>query len=347
MNKFRFGTDFRSLRQNLNRNQFFGRDSPLIEGPLGGTRDLQSILSSLSVSLMKHIIGYIGLGQMGGAMAANLLENGFQLNVYDCNAKAAEPLKAMGAEVKASVQQVVADSDVVITSLPNPMIVEEVALGPEGIIDALNSGKIYIDMSTIDPDTSRKVGKAVKAKGASMLDVPVGRGPDAARSGKLILLIGGEKNTVAECQEALDVLGEKQFHCGEQGMGATVKLINNLVSCSINALNCEAFALGAAAGTDPQLLADVLTSTAADNFHLRENLIKKALKRDFSSVFQLQLAQKDLRLASQLAQSLHFPNLISSSAQESYTFGLAQGLGSEDQCSLVKMYESVTGNPVQ
>ncbi len=291
---------------------------------------------------MKPVVGYIGLGHMGGGMAARLIEEGFSLNVYDSNPQTMEPLAEMGAKKKSSIAETTAQSDIVITSLPNPQIVEQVAFEKDGIVDALKAGKTYIDMSTVDPDTIRKIGKAVARKGAKMLDVPVGRGPNAARTGDLILLIGGEKETIANCQSVLDALGKKQFHCGELGMGATIKLINNLVSCSINALNCEAFALGTAAGADPQLLADVLTDTAADNFHLRETFIKKALQGDFSSVFKLSLAQKDLRLATQLAHSLGFPNLISASAHESYSFGLAQELGDEDQCALVKMYENAT-----
>ena len=161
-----------------------------------------------------------------------------------------------------------------ITSLPNPPIVEATVLGPEGILEGLMPGKVYMDMSTIEPDTTRRVGAAVIEKGAHMLDVPVGLGPTQVRTGKLSLMIGGDKGIVEEVQDVLDTLCDSQFYCGELGMGITTKLVNNLISMSMMALLCEGFTLAAKAGLDLENMRQVMQSTAARSGHGEGSLLR-------------------------------------------------------------------------
>jgi len=295
----------------------------------------------------KKKVGYIGLGHMGGGMAGNLLKQEFSVTVYDVNPDAVAILKDQGALTAGSPKAVAERADVVITSLPNPQIVMDVALGENGIVEGISTRKVYIDMSSIDPETTRKVGARIAETGARMLDVPVGKGPAAAASGNLTLMMGGDRGVIEECEEVLKVLGSDHFYCGELGMGVTTKVVNNLVSCSINALISEAMALGAAAGADPEILREVMMSTAADNSHLRAGMKSRTFQRDFSSNFKLSLAHKDLGLASQKAGVHGIPSILGSAALAAHTLAMGKELGDEDQTAIVKVWEDCTGVEVK
>lgn len=295
----------------------------------------------------KRRIGYVGLGLMGGAMSRRLLEVGYPLTVYDARPEAIEPLIARGAQPAGSPREVAAASDLVITSLPTPAVVEAVALGPDGIIHGLRPGMIYIDMSTVDPQTTRRVGAEVERRGAHMLDVPVGPGPDAAARGALTLMVGGNPEVVQACDDVLAALGARRFYCGPLGSGAALKLVNNLVSCGTSVLVAEALAIGARAGLSPQVMVEVMSSTAADNWHLRNTYPTRVMQGDFSPYFKLALAHKDLGLATATAAALGVPSLMGNAAHQIYTFGLGAGLGDEDQSACIKVFEACTRVPVR
>ena len=292
-------------------------------------------------------IGYVGLGQMGAPMAARLLDSGYKLEVYDLSLEAVGALVGKGASAAESCKQLAERCDVIISSLPTPESVERAALGPNGVVEGLSEDKTFIEMSTVDPDTTRRVGTAVAAKGAHMLDVPVGKGPAAAAAGDLTLMIGGDERVVESCKDVLDILGSEQFYCGPLGMGVTTKLVNNLVSCSISALLGEAFTLGAAAGLEAGLLRQVLINTAADTWHARNTFKDRVLVRNFEARFKLSLAHKDLGVAGRLADSLGSPNTIGQAAHEVHTLAMQMGLGDEDQSATVKVAEEVAGVEVR
>ncbi len=295
----------------------------------------------------KRKVGYIGLGLMGGGMARHLLSRGFPLTVYDARPEAVEDLREFGAEGAGSPREVAEASEVVVTSLPNPGIAETVALGPDGIVHGLRPGMVYIDMSSIDPATTRKVGAEVARRGAHMLDVPVGKGPPAAASGDLTLMVGGDPAVVESCDDVLSALGSQRFYCGPLGSGVTVKLVNNLLSCSIAALAGEAMAIGAKAGLDPAVMYAVMTNTAADNWHLRHNFPTKVFTGEMEPGFKLSLAHKDLTLATALAASLGVPSLIGTAAHQLHTLAMGAGLGDQDQTACIKVLEACTGVPVR
>ena len=295
----------------------------------------------------KRRIGYIGLGLMGGGMATNLAKSGYPLTVFDLQPEAVEAVVEFGAERAGSPRETAAASDVVITSLPNPGIVESVALGVDGILEGLRPGMVYIDMSTIEPNTTRKVGTEVEKRGAHMLDIPVGPGPDAAARGELTLMVGGDPAVVESVADVLDVLGSRRFYCGPLGSGATLKLVNNLVSCGTNALVAEAMAIGAKAGLSPAVMQAVMSSTGADNWHLRNSFPKRPLQGDFAPYFKLSLAYKDLALATAMAAALGVPSLIGSAAYQLHTLAMGAGLADEDQTACIKVLEACTGVPVR
>jgi len=292
-------------------------------------------------------LGYVGLGMMGGGMATHLVKQGWRVTVYDLNEAAVEAVMEFGAERGASPKDVAARSDIVISSLANPAIVEAVALGEDGIIHGARSGTVYIDMSSIEPTTTRRIGAALAAKGVDMLDVPVGKGPPAAAKGDLTLMVGGDPAVVERVADILDTLGSKRFYCGPLGMGVTTKLVNNLVSTTISALVCEAMAIGAKAGLDPGTMYDVMSNTAADSAHLRNGIVNHVLAGAFAPTFKLSLARKDLVLAAGLAAELGVPSMIGAASLNLYTLAMGAGFGDEDQSATVKVLEAVTGVPVR
>lgn len=295
----------------------------------------------------KRQIGYVGLGLMGGGMATHLVKQGWPVTVFDLREEAVEAVMEFGADRAGSPREVAAVSDVVISSLPNPGIVDAVALGPDGIVEGLRPGAVYIDMSTIDPVTTRKVGAAVESCGAHMLDVPVGKGPPAAATGDLTLMVGGDPAVVEACGDVLDTLGSRRFYCGPLGMGVTVKLVNNLISCSIAALVGEAMAIGAKAGLTPEVMFSVMSNTAADNWHLRHGFPDRVFVGDFGANFKLALAHKDLGLATALASSLGVPSLMGAAAHQLHALAIGAQLGDEDQTACIKVLEACTGVPVR
>ncbi len=296
---------------------------------------------------MKRKLGYIGLGLMGGGMATHLVKQGWPVTVFDLRPEAIEAVMEFGADRGESPKAVAEVSDVVITSLPNPASVEQVALGPDGIVEGLRPGTVYIDMSTVEPNTTRRVAEEIEKRGAHMLDVPVGKGPAAAASGDLTLMVGGDPAVAESVADVLDTLGSRRFYCGPIGMGITTKLVNNLVSCAVNALVGEAMAIGAKAGLDPQVMYDVMSNTAADNAHLRGSFPARVFPGSFAPNFKLHLAHKDLGLATAMAAALHVPAPIGLAAHQVHTLALGAGLADEDQTACIKVYEACTGAPVR
>ena len=292
-------------------------------------------------------IGYIGLGNMGGGMASHLVASGYDVTVFDLRAEAVQALVDKGASAASSPRDVAEKCDVIISSLPTPQSVENAATGENGLVHGLSEGKVYIDMSTIDPDTTRRVGAAVRETGAEMLDVPVGMGPAQAATGQLTLMIGGNASVVEDCKDVLDTLGGEQFYCGELGAGATTKIVNNLVSCSVATLLGEAVTLGVAAGLDPERLRNVMNNTAASTLHGRNGLKAKVFERNFEPGFKLALSHKDLGLAAQLAASLGAANMVGSAAYQVQTLAMGKGLGNEDQYAAIKVAEETAGVEVR
>ena len=159
-------------------------------------------------------VGFIGLGTMGAPMARNVMKGGHSLTVYDVNQAAMKGLVAEGAAAARSPKDVAAVSEIVITMLPDGPDVERAALGPDGILEGIRAGAIYVDMSTIDPAVTRKVGAAMTAKGVAMVDSPVGKTAEFAVQGKLTLMVGGPADAIARCRPVLDCMGTDFFHCG-------------------------------------------------------------------------------------------------------------------------------------
>jgi 4-hydroxybutyrate dehydrogenase/sulfolactaldehyde 3-reductase len=293
------------------------------------------------------IIGFIGLGTMGAPMARNILNNGHRLIVTDVAPPAVASLTAAGATAGRSASDVAAQSEIVITMLPDAPDVERVALGTDGIVAGIRPGSIYIDMSTIDPDTTRKVGAAMAARGAAMIDSPVGKTADHAVAGTLTLMVGGPDDIVSRCRPILDCMGTDFFHCGGLGAGQTMKLINNLLATAVSEASIEALVTGTKSGLALDLMMSVLRTTMAWNNALAIALPKRPLAGDFTPGFMLKLAHKDCRLALEMAQRLGVAAPVGRAAFASLDEGMQRGLNDDDVGALLKLREQSAGVEVR
>ena len=292
-------------------------------------------------------VGFIGLGVMGSSMAKNLLKKGHSLTVLDVNAASMQPLVDAGATTAATPRDVATASEVVITMLPDAPDVERVALGRDGVVEGLKPGSIYIDMSTIDPATTRKVGAAVKAKGAAMIDSPVGKTADHAVAGTLTLMVGGDAADIARVRDVLGAMGTDFFHCGELGAGQTMKLLNNLLAQAIGEASVEAVVAGTKAGLTIDLMLSVLKTTMAWNNQLAISMQKRSMMGDFKPGFMMKLAHKDCRLAVSMVESLGVSAPVGKATLASLEEGLAKGYQDHDVGALLKMREDAAGVKVR
>jgi len=292
-------------------------------------------------------IGFIGLGTMGAPMARNLLRRGHRLVVADVQPAAVAELTSVGAAAAATPREVAAVSDIVITMLPDAPDVLRVALGDDGVVAGIKPGAVYIDMSTIDPQTTRTVGSAIAAKGAAMIDSPVGKTADAAVAGTLTLMVGGDTDVVARCRPVLDCMGTDFFHCGGLGTGQTMKLVNNLLATAVSEASIEALVTGVKAGLALPTMMSVLGTTMAWNNALAIALPKRPLAGDFAPGFMMKLAQKDCRLALRMVEELGVAAPVGRAALASLDEGVQRGLQDHDVGALLKLREEAAGVEVR
>jgi 2-hydroxy-3-oxopropionate reductase len=216
------------------------------------------------------IVGFIGLGTMGREMALNLMKAGFAVRAYDVLAYAVRDLADAGAVAATSVADAAQGADIVITMLPDTPQVEEVVLGPGGLLAHPPRGKLIVDMSTISPQAVRRMHATLGEKGISFLDAPVSGGPVGARNAALSIMVGGNAEAFTRARPCLAAMGTTITHVGESGAGQTVKLCNQLV-CGINIQAiCEALALGRACGVDLAQMREVLLGGSAASWMLEK-----------------------------------------------------------------------------
>jgi 3-hydroxyisobutyrate dehydrogenase-like beta-hydroxyacid dehydrogenase len=293
------------------------------------------------------IVGFIGLGTMGAPMARNLINKGHTLIVADALPAAVAALVAAGARAGGTPADVAAASEIVITMLPDAPDVELVALAPDGIVAGIQADAVYIDMSTIDPETTRRIGAAIARRGATMIDSPVGKTADAAVAGTLTLMVGGPAKIIERCRPVLDAMGTDFFHCGELGAGQTMKLINNLLATAVSEASIEALVTGTKSGLSLDTMMSVFRTTMAWNNALAIAMPKRPLAGDFSPGFMMKLAHKDCRLALQMVDGLGVIAPVGRAAFASLEEGMRRGLSDDDVGALLKLREEHAGVKVR
>lgn len=291
-------------------------------------------------------VGFIGVGQMGCHMARNIKEAGFELVIYDANRDVAEPLLDSGAEW-ASTPAAVADCcRVVITSLPTPPIVEEVALGPSGLREGWRDGDVYVDMTTNSVSTVRLIAEEAAKLGVSVLDAPVSGGTGGAEAGTLSIMVGGDAAVLERVRPVLEPMANRIFHVGDVGCGNVAKLVNNMIALACNSICAEGMVLGTAAGIDPQVLHDIMIISTADNWSLRQ-YPRTVFKRDFAPGFKIGLAHKDINLALGLGEEYGVPLPVAQVVQEDLAAAMAAGLGGNGVDGVILPLEEKAGVTVR
>lgn len=289
---------------------------------------------------VKEKVGFIGLGIMGRPMAGHLLKAGHVVTVWNRSKPAVDLLVGQGAEAASGPADVARRSDIVITMVSDSPDVEQVVLGPGGVLEGAHPGLVLIDMTTISPMVTRRVAAACSGRGINMLDAPVSGGQRGAEEATLSIMVGGKAEVLSRCRPVLEVLGKNIVHVGDHGMGQTVKLCNQVI-CGLNILaTAEGLCLAAKAGVDPRVVLDVVTQGAAGSWML-ENLGPKMASGDYAPGFMVKLQLKDLRLALEAAAEINLPLPGTALVQELFRAVVAEGYGDEGTQALVKALEKL------
>jgi len=291
--------------------------------------------------MAKRTIGFIGLGIMGRPMAKNLLNAGYELVVHDINREPVRELVGLGAKEAFSAREVAAQSDVIITMLPDSPDVELVALGPDGIMEGIGPGSIYVDMSTISPTVALKVAEAGAKKGVKVLDAPVSGGDVGAHEGTLSIMVGGDEETFNQVLPIFHVLGKNMVLCGGNGAGQTVKACNQ-IQVALNFIGmAEALVLGAKARVDPAIVLKVLSGGYAQS-RVMDVRGPRVIKGDFEPGFRSRFHYKDLNIIRETAQAFECCLPASALAHELFSAMQANGWGDLDHSAVVKVIELVS-----
>jgi 4-hydroxybutyrate dehydrogenase/sulfolactaldehyde 3-reductase len=281
-------------------------------------------------------IGFIGLGNMGRPMATWLATKGFALTVFDVVEARSQVLHQRGAALAGAVGDVVAASDIVVTMLPNTPDVEGVVYGPGGMLETGRPGMLHMDMSTIDPASSKKMAADLAAKGMRWVDAAVGRSPAHAERGESLFMVGAVDADFARVKPLLDAMGNKAIRCGPPGSGIAMKIVNNylaMVTCQVSA---EALTMGTKLGLSARTMYDVITSSLASNDHLKIYWPTKVLGGDVEPGFALDLAYKDLSIGVGAAAAAGVPVPVGAAVKECYNQArVALGLGAKDVTSIL------------
>ena len=288
-------------------------------------------------------IGFIGLGVMGAPMALNILKHGHELTVYDHSPDAVARLVQAGARAASNAREVGAASEIVVTMLPEPQHVEQVVLGADGLAEGMPAGGIVIEMSTIDPATSRRVGDVLRARGMELVDSPVGKTSEHALTGTLTLMVGGNQAAIDRATPVLNCMGTDTYYCGGPGTGHAMKMTNNLLATTIMVANTEALAIGVKNGLTLELMQQVMRTTMAWNQQFAVALPKKAFVGDDSPGFAIRLACKDVRLACEAAEQMGFVASVGRGAQATMDRAIGMGLGDRDTAALMFIREKELG----
>jgi 2-hydroxy-3-oxopropionate reductase len=286
-------------------------------------------------------LGFIGLGIMGRPMLRNLLKAGHTVIAYDAFAKSLDGSVADGAKRATSSKEVGASAPIIITMVPDGPQVEEVVLGPNGVLEGAKAGTLIIDMSSINPGVSQKVAKACAAKGVDFLDAPVSGGEPKAIDGTLAIMVGGDEKVFAKAEPILKCLGSSVLLTGPVGAGNTTKLANQImVACNIAAMG-EALTLATRCGLDPEVVFNAVKGGLAGSTVLNAKA-PMLIARNFKPGFKIKLHQKDLRNALQTAEANNVFLPFTALVQQMLNSLIADGKGDLDHAAIATVIENLS-----
>ncbi|HEV2356652.1 MAG TPA: NAD(P)-dependent oxidoreductase [bacterium] len=289
-------------------------------------------------------IGFVGLGSMGSRMARRLLDRGVPVTVYNRTPGKAEPLGKAGASLRDTPAAVAEQSDAVLYSLADDAAVSDVVLGAGGLLGGARAGTVFIDLSTVLPETSRAMSSAAFSKGVAVMDAPVSGSTPQAEQGTLVIFVGGDRAVYEEQRSILDVLGH-HIYMGRHGAGTTMKLVTNtLLGLGMEAL-AEATALGRKAGLDTEVMLDALAQTSVVSPSQKAKF-ENMMRGEYPATFALRLMSKDFGLVLRLAESLSVAMPAAAVARQMDLIEQARSGGREEDFSaVIRTLHELAGSP--
>lgn len=285
-------------------------------------------------------IGFIGIGAMGFPMASNVLKSGHQLYINDVNQEAVEKLVAQGAKSAISPKELAQNTDMVILMLPNTKIIELILNGDNGLIAGLKSNSCIINMSSIDPMSTKRFATLVEKLNVEWVDSPVSGGTKGAEAGSLTLMVGCKERILEDVHPILETMGKIRY-VGNVGAGSGIKMVNNLLLGINMVAISEALVLGAKVGIDPEVMHEVIASSSGRSYAFEAKVPNFVLKGNFDPGFAIDLQYKDLQLAISAAKELKVPLYLGNLAQQVYESARAAGLGRKDISAVITLLEQL------
>ena len=285
-------------------------------------------------------IGFIGLGNMGGPMALNLQKAGHTVIAYDISPSALERAAQAGAVPARSPAEVARGAETVLTSLPTPLVVESVYLGPGGLLEGARAGQLFVDLSSITPHLARKLAERLAEVDVEFLDAPVSGGTTGAAAGTLAIMVGGDPQTLARAEPVLRCIGERIFHAGPVGAGSTIKILNQLLMGINSMAMLEMLSLARRSGIDLALVKEIISASSGFSRAVQTRF-DKAAQHDFQPGFAIDLMCKDLRLGREMAKELGAELPVASLVLSIYEQASEQGLGQQDVTAALRLFEGV------
>jgi 3-hydroxyisobutyrate dehydrogenase len=293
-------------------------------------------------------IGFIGTGNIGMPIAANLLAAGHALVVHDRRRAAAEPLLARGAIWAASPASLAAECEAVLTCLPGPAEMEAVTLGPDGIIAAIPPGALFIDHTTNAPELVRRVHGALAEKGVAMLDAPVSGGMEGAQTRDLLVMAGGDEAALARARPLFEAIAKRVMHTGGIGTGSIAKIMHNSASFTLDLVMAECWTAAVKGGIDAATIVEVFNEAAIGHMmSLKQRLPATYLRGDFAPRFSLALARKDLGLALELARAMRTPMRLAALCEQEMIEAVGRGWADRDASIFLTLQEERSGVEVR
>lgn len=295
--------------------------------------------------MTKKKVAFIGLGAMGLHMARNVVKGGHAVTGFDLSAKACEAFATSGAKIAGSAAQAAEDAEIVVTMLPKAQHIRAALNGDEGVLKTLGKQAVFINMSTVLPQETDEIAGLLSTRGIAMVDAPVGRSAMEAERGALLILASGTQAAKDIARDVLLCMGNEIIDCGEVGGGSRVKVVNNFMGISLNALTAEALTLAEASGLSIELALQVMRGTIAGLGHMNITYPNKVLRGDLSPGFVVDLAHKDLGLALEMAALNKASVPMGAAAYQSYTAARADGRGGQDYSAIYPHMRGVAGLP--
>jgi len=289
-------------------------------------------------------IGFIGLGNMGGPMASNLLKAQHEVAVYDIVPSLVESISEQGGIACKSAAEVLCGADLVISMLPASQHVESLYLGAEGIMPLIDTSSMVIDCSTISPASSNKVSAAAQARGIAMLDAPVSGGVGGAVAGSLTFIVGGTEADLAQVRPILEIMGNSIFHAGAAGAGQVAKICNNMLLSVLMTGTAEALQLGVNNGLDAKVLSEIMLKSSGGNWALEVYnpypgvMDNVPAGNDYQGGFLVDLMIKDLDLAMESALATDSSIPLGALARNLYRLHGSKGAGGKDFSSIQQLF---------